>query len=79
MKELSLNQFAGGLASSMSSNPTHSEDVHFVQSSANPNGNQKLGGNKKKGLNNHKGGKNGNKPKYNGNNENMGNNDGEGK
>jgi hypothetical protein len=63
----------------VSSNPTQSTDVHFVQSSANPNGNQQPGGNKKKGCNNRKGGKNGNKPKDNNNNEKMGNNVGEGK
>jgi hypothetical protein len=63
----------------MSSNPTQSMDVHSMQSSTNPNGNQQLRGNKKKGRNNnHKGGKN-NKPKDNGNNENMNNNVGEGK
>jgi hypothetical protein len=39
LKELSLSHFAGGPASSVSSNPTQSTDVHFVQSSANPNGN----------------------------------------
>jgi hypothetical protein len=48
LKELSLNQSIGGKASSMSSNPTQSTDVNFVQSSANPNGNQQPGGNKKK-------------------------------
>jgi hypothetical protein len=52
----------------VSSNPTQSEDVHSVQSSANPNGNRQPGENKKKGCNNHKGGKNCNKPKDNGNN-----------
>jgi hypothetical protein len=79
MKELSLNQSAGGPTSSVSSNPTQSVDVHSVQSSANPNGNQQPGGNKKKGRNNRKGGKNGNKPKDNGNNEKTNNNVGEGK
>jgi hypothetical protein len=79
LKELSLNQFARGPSSSVSSNPTHSEYVHYVQSSTNPNGNQKPGGNKKKGRNNRKGGKNGNKPKDNGNNEKTNNNAGEGK
>jgi hypothetical protein len=39
LKEWSLNQFAGGLASSASSIPTQSVDVHYVQSSENPNGN----------------------------------------
>jgi hypothetical protein len=61
LKELSLNQFVGGMASYVSSTPTQSEDVHSVQSSTNPNGNQQLGGNKKKGRsNNHYGGKNNN-------------------
>jgi hypothetical protein len=77
LKELSLSQSAGEPTSSMSSIPTQSEDVHSVQSSANPNGNQQPGGNKKKGRNNRKGGKNGNKPKENNNNEEMGSNDGE--
>jgi hypothetical protein len=79
LKELSLNQSVGGSASYVSSNPTQSVDVHSVQSSSQPNGNQQLGGNKKKGCNNRKGGKNGNKPKDNGNNEKMNNNVGEGK
>jgi hypothetical protein len=80
LKELSLNQFAGGSTLSVSSNPTHSVDVHSVQSSTDPNGNQQPGGNKKKGHNNNrKGGKNNNKPKDNGNNERMNNNVGEGK
>jgi hypothetical protein len=79
LKELSLSQSAGGPASSVSSNPTQSADVHSVQSSTNPNGNQQPGGNKKKGRNNRKGGKNGNKPKDNNNNEKMGSNVGEGK
>jgi hypothetical protein len=79
LKELSLNQSAGGLASSMSSNPTQSMDVHSVQSWTGPNGNQQPGKNKKKGRNkNRKGGKN-NKPKDNGNNERMNNNASEGK
>jgi hypothetical protein len=63
----------------VSSNPTQLVDVHSVQSSTNPNGNQQLGVNKKKGHNNCKGGKNGNKPKDNNNNDKTGNNDGEGK
>ena len=63
----------------MSSKPTQSEDVHSVQPSSNPNGNQQPGENKKKGHNNRKGGKNGNKPKDNGNNEKTNNNAGEGK
>ena len=50
-----------------------------MQSSANPNGTQQLGGNKKKGRNNSKGGKNNNKPKDNGNNEETNNNAGESK
>jgi hypothetical protein len=79
MKELYLNESAGGLDSSVSSNPTHSMDVNSMQSSDNPNGNQQPGGNNKKGYNNHKGGKIGNKPKENGNNEKMNNNAGEGK
>jgi hypothetical protein len=80
LKELSLNQSIGGPTSSVSSNPTQSVDVHSVQSSTDPNGNQQPGGNKKKGCNNNrKGGKNNNKPKDNGNNEKMNNNVGEGK
>jgi hypothetical protein len=79
LKELSLNQFVGGPTSSVSSNPTQSTDVHFMQSSTSPNGNQQPDKNKKKGRNNNrKGGKN-NKPKDNGNNEKMNNNVGEGK
>jgi hypothetical protein len=39
LKELSLNQTVGGPTSSLSSNPTQSVDVHYVQSSAGPNGN----------------------------------------
>jgi hypothetical protein len=77
LKELSLSQFARGPASSVSSNPTQSTDVHSVQSSTNPNGSRQPGGNKKKGRNNRKGGKNGNKAKDN--NEKMGINVGEGK
>jgi hypothetical protein len=80
LKELSLNQSVGGPTSSVSSTPTQSVDVHSVQSSTNPNGNQQPGGNKKKGRgNNRKGGKNNNKPKDNGNNEKSNNNVGEGK
>jgi hypothetical protein len=48
LKELSLNQSAGRPTSSVSSNPTHSVDVHSMQSSTDPNGNQQLGRNKKK-------------------------------
>jgi hypothetical protein len=77
LKKLSLSQSVGGPASSVSSNPTQSVDVHSVQSSTNPNGSQRLGGNKKKGRNNRKGGKNGNN--RNENNEKMGNSAGEGK
>jgi hypothetical protein len=55
-------------------------DVHFVQLSANPNGNQQLGGNRRKGRgNNRKGGKNNNKAKDNSNNDRLNNNAGEGK
>jgi hypothetical protein len=80
LKELSLRQSVGWLVSSMSSNPTQSMDVHSMQSSNDPNGNQQLGENKNKGRkNNLKGGKNNNKPKDNGNNEKMNNNVGEGK
>jgi hypothetical protein len=79
LKELSLNQSIGGPTSSMSSTPTQLEDVHFVQSLTNPNGNQQPRGNKKKGLgNNRKGQKNSNKPKDNGNNEKLNNNSSEG-
>jgi hypothetical protein len=49
LKELSLSQSVGGPASSVSSNPTQSADVHSMQSSTNPNGSQPPGGNKKKG------------------------------
>jgi hypothetical protein len=64
----------------MSSTPTQLADVHSVQSSTNPNGNQQPGGNKRKGRgSNRKGGKNSNKPKDNGNNEKSNNNAGEGK
>jgi hypothetical protein len=80
LKELSLNNFVGGPASSMSSTPTQLVDVHSVQLSTNLNGNQQPRGNKKKGCgNNRKGGKNSNKPKDNVNNENLNNNVGEGK
>jgi hypothetical protein len=80
LKVLSLNQSAGGIASSVSSNPTQSTDVRSVQSSISPNGSQQPGGSKKKGRNNnHRGGKNNNKPKDNGNNEKTNNNVGGGK
>jgi hypothetical protein len=57
-------------------------DVHSVQSSSNPNGNQQPGGNKRKGCgNNRKGGKNNNnnKSKDDNNNDKSNNNVGEGK
>ena len=55
-------------------------DVHSIQSLANPNGNQKLGGNRRKGKgNNSKGGKNNNKAKDDTNNDRSNNNAGEGK
>jgi hypothetical protein len=80
LRELSLNQSAGGMTSFVSFNPTHSMDVHSMQSSIGPNGNQQPDENKKKGCNNnHKGGKNNNNPKDNGNNEKTNNNVGEGK
>jgi hypothetical protein len=64
----------------MYSNPTQSIDVHSVQSSISPNGNQQPGRNKKKGRNNNRNsGKNNNKSKDNSNNERMNNNVGEGK
>jgi hypothetical protein len=79
LKELSLNQSVGGKVLFVSSNTTQLMDVHSVQLSTTPNGNQQPGGNKKKGHNsNRKGGKN-NKPKDNGNNDKMNNNVGEGK
>ena len=53
----SLNQSVGGPASSVSSIPTQSMDVHSVQSSTNPNGSQPPEQNKKKRRNNRKGGK----------------------
>jgi hypothetical protein len=66
---------------SVSSTPTQSTDVHYVQSSTNPNGNQQPGGNKRKGHgNNRKGGRNNNnKPKENANNDRLKVNAGEGK
>jgi hypothetical protein len=82
LKELSLIHSLGGEASSVSSTPTQSENMHFLQSSTNPNGNQQLGGNQMKGCgNNHKGGgnNNNNKPKDNANNDRFNNKDGEGK
>jgi hypothetical protein len=60
---------ARGPASSGSSKPTLSADVHSMQSSKNPNGDQQLYGNKRKGQNNRKGGNNNNnKPKDKDNN-----------
>jgi hypothetical protein len=49
LKDLSLIQPVAGQASTSSSTPTQSADVHSVQSSANPNGNQQPRGNKMKG------------------------------
>jgi hypothetical protein len=63
----------------VSSNSTQSVDVHSVQSSKNPNGDQRPDGNKRKGRNNRKGGKNGNKPKDKDNNGKPNDNVGEGK
>jgi hypothetical protein len=75
----STMKFARGPASSGSSKPTQSMDVHSVQSSKNPNGDQQLDGNKRKGRNNRKGGKNNNnKPKDKDNNGKHNDNDGEG-
>jgi hypothetical protein len=45
LKELSLNQSVGGQTSYVSFTPTQWVDVHYVQSSSNPNGNQQPGGN----------------------------------
>jgi hypothetical protein len=39
LKELPLNCYAGGPSSFVSSNPTQSVDVHFMQSLTDPNGN----------------------------------------
>jgi hypothetical protein len=64
-----------GPASSGSSKHTQSEDVHSVQSSKNPNGDQQPDGNNKKGRNNHRGGKN--KPKDKSNNGKQNDSDGE--
>jgi hypothetical protein len=69
----------GGSASSASSKPTQSVDVHSMQSSKKPNGDQQPDGNKRKGRNNCKGGKNGNKPKDKDNNGKQNDNVGEGK
>jgi hypothetical protein len=62
-----------------SSKPTLSVDVHSVQSSKNPNGDQQPNGNKRKGKNNCKGGKKNNKPKEKDNNGKYNVNAGEGK
>jgi hypothetical protein len=65
----------------VSSTPTQSMDLHYVQSSTNLNGNKKPGGNKRKGRgNNRKGGmnNNNNKPKDNYNNEKSNNDVGDG-
>jgi hypothetical protein len=81
LKDLSLNQFVAGQATT-SSSTTSSTDVHYVHSSSNPNGNQQPRGNKKKGQgNNHKDVKNNNnnKAKYENNNDKSNNNVGEGK
>jgi hypothetical protein len=66
LKDLSLGHPIARQASSSSSTTNQLGDVHYVQSSSNPNGNQQLGGNKRKQqLNNHKGGKSSNnKAKY---------------
>ena len=66
----SIMKSARGPSSYGSSKPTQSEDVHSVQSSKNPNGDQQPDGNKRKGQNNRKGGKN-NKPKDKDNNKKM--------
>jgi hypothetical protein len=80
LKDLSLNQSVGGPNSSVSFSPTELAYARSMQSSTDPNGNQKLGGNKKKERNNNrKGGKNNNKPKDNDNNEKTNTNVGEGK
>jgi hypothetical protein len=78
LKYLSLNPYVAGQATT-SSSTTPSVDVHSVQSSSNPNGDQQPRGNKKKGRgNNHKGGKN-NKAKDNNNNDKSNSNASEGK
>jgi hypothetical protein len=75
---VSLSQLVEGQYLNSSSTPTQSTDVHYVQSSANPNGRQQPGGNKKKGRDkNHKGGKNKNKAKDDTNNDRLNNNFGE--
>jgi hypothetical protein len=80
LKYLSLSHHVAGHASALVSTTTQSADVHYVQSSSNPNGNQQPGDTKKKGRgNNHKGGKNNNKSKDETNNDGSNNNVGEGK
>jgi hypothetical protein len=80
LKDLSLSQSVVGQASSSSSTPTQWTDVHYVQLSTNPNGNQKPSRNRKKGRgNNRKGGRTDNKAKDNNNNDRLNNNVGEGK
>jgi hypothetical protein len=80
LKDFSLSQPVVGQASTSSSTPTQSADVHSVQLSDNPNGNQQPRGNRRKGRgNNRKGGKNINKAKDNTNNDRSNNNVGEGK
>jgi hypothetical protein len=49
LKDLSLSQSVGGKYLSISSTPTHSTGIHYVQLSTNLNGNQQPGGNKRKG------------------------------
>jgi hypothetical protein len=76
--DLAMNSTRGS-ASSESSKPTQSEDVHYVQSSKNPNGDQQPDGSKRKGQNNCKGGNNNNnnKPKDKDNNGKQNDNAGE--
>jgi hypothetical protein len=49
LKDLFLSQPIAGQTLASSSTTTQSTDVHYVQSSSNPNGNQQPGGTKKKG------------------------------
>jgi hypothetical protein len=67
------------MTSYASSKPTQWVDVHSVQLSKNPKGDQQPDGNKRKGRKNRKGGKNGNKPKEKDNNGKKNDNGGEGK
>jgi hypothetical protein len=70
LKYLSLSHHVAGQYLASSSTPTQSTDVHFVQSSTNPNGNQEPRGNRRKGRgNNGKGGKTNNKSKDDTNND----------